>query len=134
VEKIYSNLQPMTKFYDSPKREKFTKQLIEYMVTGKGSQSLAYIKAGYKAKDIKQASANASKLKKHPQVQKELKKFKEFLLEYAPPKEVAKKMAEMIFGKDKRVSDSMIEKWLKIYDQYPAQKTKIQGLFAHIEK
>jgi len=112
--------------YDSPKREKFTKELIKQKMTGKGTLADAYINAGYKAKTRKVARVNACKLKKHPEVQQQLKNFKDLLLKEAPPEQVAKKIAKNINTKDGRLSDSAIDKWLKIFDIYPASKHNIK--------
>ncbi len=46
-------------------------------------------------------------------------KFIDILLQYAPPREVAKVLATLIFATDKRVADSAIEKWLKLGALYP---------------
>jgi hypothetical protein len=80
------------------------------------------------------------RLKKNKEVNEELRKYQQelrektankeakfidILKEFAPPVEVAKKLAELIFANDKRTSDSAIEKWLKLSALYPDTKIGI---------
>lgn len=52
-------------------------------------------------------------------------KFIELLEKYAPPHLIAQKIAENIFSKDRRVSDSSIDKYLKIRGEYAPAKLGI---------
>lgn len=112
--------------YESQKRKNFTTALIDQKLTGKGTNADAYRKAGYKAKNRQQAKANASTLKKHPEVKEGLKQFKDILLKEAPPSMVAKKIGKNIKKGDGRLSDSAIDKWLKLFDQYPAGRLNLK--------
>lgn len=58
-------------------------------------------------------------------------RFIDILKEYAPPVEVAKRLAELIFEGDKRTSDSAIDKYLKLSAEYPEREL---GITMKLEK
>lgn len=118
-----------TKTYKSVKRKKFIFNEAERAATGKGTQTQSYLNAGYKAANNKVARVNASALAKHPQVKEELNRFKDLVLSYASPNQVAQRLGKNITSGDGRLSDSAMDKWLKIFDIYPATKSKVVGLF-----
>jgi hypothetical protein len=61
-----------------------------------------------------------------------LVKFVELVERYAPRDEIAKKLAENIMSSDRRVSDSAIDKYIKLRGEYFEPTTKIVGLFERI--
>lgn len=70
------------------------------------------------------------KLLRQQIIEKEAK-FIDILKEFAPPRRVAEKLAELIFSGDKRTADSAIEKYLKLSALYP--DTKI-GLYHDLQR
>ena len=113
-------------FRNTPRREKFANNIIEQMKTGKGYAADAYFKAGYEPKTRAVAKANACRLKKHPEVKKEIKKMQDCLKEFAPVEERAAIIATLALkNKDPRIALEANREIAKLQDEYPDKKIKI---------
>lgn len=119
-------------------------KFIELIVAGKNKTDA--VMESYKPKNRNVGSVMANRLMKKEKVMNELNKrqemlrqkttnkemrFIEILKSYAPPIEVAKRLAELIFERDKRTSDSAIEKYLRLSAEYPDTR---QTLTIQLEK
>jgi len=118
--------------------EKLTKKeklAIEYYLEG-DNQTEAVFKA-FDCQDRSSAESYASRLFDKPKVIKEISlrqnelnqkladrnlKFVELVEKYAPRNIIAQKLAENILSQDKRVSDSGIEKYLRLRMEYPPER------------
>jgi phage terminase small subunit len=119
-------------------------KFLELVVSGVNKTDA--VMEAYKPKNRNTGSVMANRLMKKEKVKNELMKrqqmlrqstidkeikFIEALKEYAPPVDVAKRLADLIFAEDKRVADSAIQKYLNIYSLIPDQKI---GLYRDYEK
>ncbi len=110
-----------------------------------GLEQMEAVRRAYPNLTPDSAYVISSRLKKNPQVQEELSRGKDMLLEKTtdkeakfidclkqllPPSEVAAKLCELIRSSDKRIVDSALDKYLKLSSLYP--DTKI-GLYRDLE-
>ena len=114
------------KYHTSERRAKFAMKMIEKMETGKPYLADAYFQSGYHATTRRIAQANAVILRKHPEVQKILKTYKEILAEKLDPETRALKLAEIATSDDKRAALAALQEANRIFDEYPANKLKVQ--------
>ena len=116
--------------YDKPQRDKFVANLVNSITTGKGTNADNYIKAGYNVKTRASAKAGACRLKKHPEVKAKMKKFKEYLEEFAPGEKRAKVIAKIALDtSDKRACLEGNKMISQIKEEYPKAQGKYLGLF-----
>ena len=112
----------------------------------RGSDKVDAVQKVYNTTSRASANVIANRLLENDMVSKELaqrqtllsekmvdkqSKFIDILRQIAPPQQVARKLAELIFSSDSRVSDSAIEKWLKLGNLYPDQKI---GVYQDLER
>ncbi|GAH48011.1 unnamed protein product [marine sediment metagenome] len=124
-----------------------TKKQNEYVeLRGKGLGSIDAVMRAYGCSNRNSAGVISHRLLKNEKVMEELRKnqellrqktinkeakFIDILKEFAPPIEVARRLAELIFADDKRTADSGIEKWIKLSALYPDVRV---GLYRDLEK
>jgi len=114
---------------NNAKVEKFAVNLLETKITGKGTQKSAFLNAGYKAKNNQIARSNASRLANHPLVQKKITNFITELQQKIPQQTIVDRMKNLVEkSQDPRVVLDVIEKWLRLTDQYPAGKIRIGAI------
>lgn len=124
----------------TPKEE----QAIKYVLQGK-TQSQA-VQMSYNCEKPATARALATKIFKKERVNKELAlrrvklqeklnnklttktaKLIDLIEKFAPPNKVAKRIAENIMSSDKRVSDSAIDKYIRLREGYLPEKRMLLG-------
>jgi len=113
------------RYYSSPKREKYIKNLLQYLLTGEGNLADIYLEAGFKAKNRAIARSNSWRLKNHPLVKKEVESLKDYLKKYMPSEAVALKLAQLGFTAEPRAALEAIKQRNQLLNEYPDKRIQL---------
>jgi len=127
--------------------KELNKQQRDYIASRlQGDEHMTAVRKAYPNLTKGSAYVIGCRLKKHPLVQEQLKigdkelrgrifdktaKFIDILRELCPPRQVAEKLAELVFSGDDRVASEAIEKYLKLSSEYPPATL---GVYRDFEK